>query len=234
VKWLVPVVALAITACQRSSGDGATATPPKTEKNVTSQVDPAVAAARSYIQEMTDAKRIDKGQGAWRTRLPKQPDLSFEDGTTYYWALETNKGAMKLRLLPDVAPKHVANFIYLSELGFFDGLKFHRVIPGFMAQGGCPLGTGTGSPGYRFSGEFSPTVKHDKPGILSMANAGPGTDGSQFFITFVPTPHLNNRHTVFGELVAGEDTLRALEAKGSRSGRTAEELKIEKAYITVE
>jgi cyclophilin family peptidyl-prolyl cis-trans isomerase len=96
------------------------------------------------------------------------------------------QGPIDVKLLPDVTPMHASSTIYLTRLGYYDGLAFHRVIPGFMAQGGCPLGTGTGGPGYEYDGEFSPTVKHDKPGILSMANRGPGTDGSQFFLTFVP------------------------------------------------
>jgi cyclophilin family peptidyl-prolyl cis-trans isomerase len=147
--------------------------------------------------------------------------------------LETNKGTMKIALKPDVAPMHVSSTIYLTRLGFYDGLAFHRVINGFMAQGGDPLGNGTGGPGYNYDGEFSTDVKHDKPGILSMANAGPGTDGSQFFITFVPTPHLNGRHSIFGEVTDGMDVLKKLEAAGSPSGKTSEPLSISKATIEV-
>ena len=115
--------------------------------------------------------------------------------------LHTNKGDIHLELFDDKAPMTVANFVNLAEHGFYDGITFHRVIPGFMIQAGCPLGTGTGGPGYRFSDEFHPTLKHNRPGILSMANAGPNTNGSQFFITHTPTPHLDNRHTVFGSVV---------------------------------
>jgi cyclophilin family peptidyl-prolyl cis-trans isomerase len=103
-----------------------------------------------------------------------------------------------------------------------------------MAQGGDPAGNGTGGPGYKYDGEFSDSAKHDKPGILSMANAGPGTDGSQFFLTFVPTPHLNGKHTVFGEVTDGQDVLKKLEAAGSQSGRTSEPLSITKATIVVQ
>jgi peptidyl-prolyl cis-trans isomerase B (cyclophilin B) len=119
--------------------------------------------------------------------------------------IHTSKGDIRLALFPDKAPLTVLSFVNLAKKGFYDGLTFHRVIPDFMIQGGCPLGTGTGGPGYRFKDEFSPDLKHDKPGILSMANAGPGTNGSQFFITHVPTPWLDNRHTVFGAVVGEED-----------------------------
>ena len=121
--------------------------------------------------------------------------------------------------------------IYLTELGFYDGLSFHRVIPGFMAQGGCPVGQGTGGPGYDYEGEFAPSARHDRPGLLSMANRGPGTDGSQFFLTFVPTPWLDGNHTIFGEVVDGLETLDALEACGSGSGATSEPLTMKGTLI---
>ena len=119
--------------------------------------------------------------------------------------IQTTKGDIRLRLFPDKAPLTVLNFVNLSKKGFYDGLTFHRVIPDFMIQGGCPLGTGTGGPGYRFKDEFSKDLRHDRAGRLSMANAGPGTNGSQFFITHVPTPWLDDKHTIFGEVVSDED-----------------------------
>jgi peptidyl-prolyl cis-trans isomerase B (cyclophilin B) len=119
--------------------------------------------------------------------------------------IKTSKGNIKLRLFAEKTPLTVANFVNLARNGFYDGLTFHRVIPDFMIQGGCPQGTGTGGPGYRFEDEFSPSLKHDAPGKLSMANAGPGTNGSQFFITHVKTPWLDGRHTVFGEVVDSGD-----------------------------
>ena len=151
----------------------------------------------------------------------------------YEWHLKTNKGAISIRLMPDVAPMHVSSTLYLARLGFYDTLKFHRVIKGFMAQGGDPLGSGSGGPGYQFDGEFSTAVKHDKPGMLSMANRGPGTDGSQFFLTFVPTPHLDGKHSIFGEVIAGMEVVKALEAAGSQSGATTEPLSIEQSWIVV-
>ena len=115
--------------------------------------------------------------------------------------INTSKGAIRLTLFAEKTPLTVANFVNLARRGFYDGLNFHRVIGDFMIQGGCPLGTGTGSPGYRFEDEFDATLRHDRPGRLSMANSGPGTNGSQFFITHVPTPHLDDNHSIFGEVV---------------------------------
>lgn len=119
--------------------------------------------------------------------------------------MNTNKGVIHLRLYPQQAPVTVANFVNLAKRGFYDGLSFHRVIDNFMIQGGCPLGSGTGGPGYKFEDECTPELRHDAPGKLSMANAGPGTNGSQFFITHVETPWLDGKHTVFGSVVSAED-----------------------------
>ncbi|HJN67669.1 MAG TPA: peptidylprolyl isomerase [Pirellulales bacterium] len=121
--------------------------------------------------------------------------------------IETSKGTIRLQLHADEAPKTVANFEKLAGDGFYDGLLFHRVIPNFMIQTGCPQGTGTGGPGYKFDDEFHETLRHDRAGILSMANAGPNTNGSQFFITHGPTPHLDNKHSVFGVVLEGQDVV---------------------------
>ncbi|MBN1475784.1 peptidylprolyl isomerase [Candidatus Sumerlaeota bacterium] len=125
--------------------------------------------------------------------------------------METTEGTIEIELFDDLVPKTTANFRTLVEKGYYDGLLFHRVIPQFMIQGGCPKGTGTGGPGYTFEDEFHPDLKHDRPGILSMANAGPNTNGSQFFITTVPTPWLDGRHSVFGQVVEGMDVVTAIE-----------------------
>lgn len=117
----------------------------------------------------------------------------------------TNRGTIRLELFADKVPNTVANFEKLATKGFYNGLKFHRVIPGFMIQSGCPQGTGTGGPGYQFDDEFDPQLKHTGPGILSMANRGPNTNGSQFFITHVATPHLDGKHSVFGRVILGQD-----------------------------
>lgn len=135
------------------------------------------------------------------------PEFVIDLKKTYHAVLETDVGDMKLKLFADKTPVTVNNFVFLAREGFYDNTIFHRVIANFMIQAGDPTGTGRGGPGYRFRDEFHPDLNHNKRGILSMANAGPNTNGSQFFITHVETPWLDNKHSVFGELVAGEDTL---------------------------
>ena len=124
--------------------------------------------------------------------------------------LHTNCGDIKTKLFPEVAPKACENFKKLASSGYYDGITFHRVIKDFMIQGGDPTGTGMGGPGYRFEDECRPDLRHDGPGVLSMANAGPGTNGSQFFITHVATPHLDGRHTVFGKVLKGQDVVNSI------------------------
>jgi peptidyl-prolyl cis-trans isomerase A (cyclophilin A) len=139
-----------------------------------------------------------------------------------YAKFNTTKGAILVKLTHDLTPGTVGNFVGLAEgnlenkvkpqgVKFYDGLKFHRVIPNFMIQGGCPQGTGTGDPGYKFDDEFHPSLKHNRPGVLAMANSGPGTNGSQFYITHIPTDWLDNKHTVFGHVVEGQDIVDAVE-----------------------
>ncbi|MEZ5966989.1 MAG: peptidylprolyl isomerase [Planctomycetota bacterium] len=197
----------------------------------TTAKDRAIVALDKFAKGKVSQKRAD-----WRTTLPEPPKQTFDAGCDYLWHLQTNLGEITVRLRADVAPMHVTSVIYLTRLGFYDGLTFHRAIKGFMAQGGCPLGTGTGNPGYRLDGEFDDGVKHDKQGILSTANEGrPKTDGSQFFITYVPTPHLDGKHTIFGEVTAGLETVKAFE---ERSGTMPEQkpiepLLIERAWVVV-
>lgn len=195
-----------------------------------SQQDPAITRIQQFIQ----AQNIDKSQNQWKLNLPKPTKEQFSANKSYFWDLQTNQGKLSIQLMPQVAPMHVTSTIYLTLLGFYDDLVFHRVIQGFMAQGGDPLGVGSGGPGYAYAGEFSPQAKHSERGILSMANRGPNTDGSQFFITFKATPHLDGRHTVFGKVVSGLDALKKIEALGSYSGQTQQEIKILKAEIRVE
>jgi cyclophilin family peptidyl-prolyl cis-trans isomerase len=216
-----------LTACAVAVAIATPATAAEEKKAVS---DPAIAEIDKFIAD----QKIDKSNPKWKESLPKPPKATFPKDKHYTWVLETNKGTIKIALKPDVAPMHVSSTIYLTKLGFYDGLVFHRVIPGFMAQGGDPMGVGMGGPGYKYEGEFSESAKHDKPGVLSMANAGPGTVGSQFFITFGPTPHLDMRHTVFGEVTDGMDVLKKLEAAGSPSGKPSESLTITKATIIVQ
>lgn len=183
-------------------------------------------------QEQTQAVEKLGKENEWKLKLTKPELMKFDPQKEYFWVLETNKGNIKIKLMPEVAPMHVTSTIFLTNKGFYDGTLFHRVIPGFMAQGGDPLGTGTGGPGYQYDGEFSPSVTYDRPFLLGMANRSqPNTDGSQFFLTVVAVPQLNNKHTIFGEVVEGQDTVKKLEAAGTREGKTKEELKILKAKI---
>ncbi len=142
---------------------------------------------------------------------PKQwknpPSMVIDPKKKYHAVLHTDKGDITVQLFADKAPKTVNNFVFLAREGFYDNTIFHRVISDFMAQGGDPTGTGRGGPGYKFNDEFNSSLKHDKPGILSMANAGPNTNGSQFFITHVPTPWLDNKHAIFGQVTDGMDVL---------------------------
>ena len=191
-------------------------------------------AQQKEQEKMQKEQEAQMEKAGWKTKLEKPEMMEFDANTDYFWVLETSKGKIKIKLMPEVAPMHVTSTIFLTEKGFYNDLIFHRVIKDFMAQGGCPLGTGTGGPGYKYAGEFKDNVKHDKPYLLSMANAGPGTDGSQFFITFKPTPWLDGKHTIFGEVVEGQkvvDAIEAVETTGAQNSTPVEEIKIIKATI---
>lgn len=142
-----------------------------------------------------------------------QPPMTIDPSADYQATIVTDRGQIKLDLEAEKAPRTVNNFIFLARQGFYDGVIFHRVIDEFMAQTGDPTGTGTGGPGYRFDDEFHPELRHDEPGVLSMANAGPGTNGSQFFITHVATPWLDDKHSVFGKVIEGMEVLRSIPAR---------------------
>lgn len=146
----------------------------------------------------------------------KQPEFKLDLKKKYSAILHTDIGDIKIKLFADLVPTTVNNFVFLAREGYYDGTIFHRVIKDFMAQGGDPTGSGMGGPGYKFRDEFHPKLKHDKPGILSMANAGPNTNGSQFFITFAPTPWLDHKHAVFGEVVDGMDVVLAIPERDPR------------------
>ncbi|HEX9056151.1 MAG TPA: peptidylprolyl isomerase [Ktedonobacterales bacterium] len=150
----------------------------------------------------------------------RPPEMQIDPKRRYQATFHTSKGDFTAELYAQQAPVTVNNFVFLAREGFYDGTTFHRVIGGFMAQGGDPTGTGTGGPGYKFADETSAlTLKHDRAGILSMANAGRDTNGSQFFITFVPTPHLNGKHAVFGSIVSGMDVVNALRERDPQRDR---------------
>ncbi len=153
------------------------------------------------------------------------PPMTIDPARKYTAIFHTEKGDFKIALFADKAPRTVNNFVFLAREGFYNGTTFHRVIKDFMVQGGCPLGTGTGGPGYRFDDEPGAlALRHDKPGILSMANAGPNTNGSQFFITHVPTPHLNGKHAVFGQVIEGMDTVMAIRLRDPRETEPGDRL----------
>lgn len=193
----------------------------------------AQSTAMQNIRAFITAQNVEKSNKSWKLELAKPPLQAFKEGNTYIWKLATNVGNIEVKLLPSVAPMHVTSTMYLTELGFYNDIIFHRVIKGFMAQGGDPTGTGRAGPGYTYDGEFSKGVRHDKPGLLSMANSGPGTDGSQFFLTFIPTDWLNGKHSIFGEVISGMDIVKKLESHGSKSGRTSKKLFIQKASIEI-
>jgi peptidyl-prolyl cis-trans isomerase A (cyclophilin A) len=195
------------------------ATPPATPE--TPATPPAATPAPSAEKPVATAPAETA-----KPAVTEKPAVSAEKhGPGVYAHITTNHGAMIARLFDKEAPKTVENFVGLAEgkkqwrnprtntmvrRPYYNNLTFHRIIPGFMIQGGDPEGTGMGGPGFEFADEFNPKLRHSKAGILSMANKGPDTNGGQFFITLVPTPHLNDRHSVFGELVEGTDTLRAI------------------------
>src|SRR5512138_1314189 len=160
----------------------------------------------------------------------KPPEMAIDPKKHYKARIDTDKGEIVADLFADKAPNTVNNFVFLAREGFYDGTVFHRVINNFMAQGGDPTGTGMGGPGYKFADEFHASLKHSKPGVLSMANAGAGTNGSQFFITHVPTPWLDNKHSIFGQVVEGMDVLMSIPERDP-SRRNAPAVKINKVTI---
>jgi cyclophilin family peptidyl-prolyl cis-trans isomerase len=153
----------------------------------------------------------------WKT----PPSMSVDPQKSYTAILQTDLGEIVIQLFADKVPLTVNNFVFLARAGFYNGTTFHRVIKDFMAQGGDPTGTGMGGPGYRFADEFNPGLRHDAPGILSMANAGPNTNGSQFFITHAATPWLDDKHAVFGKVVSGLDVLMSIPARDPGRAREA-------------
>ena len=161
----------------------------------------------------------------------QSPAMTIDADKRYVATVNTNQGSVVIELFPKEAPKTVNNFVFLAREGYYDGVIFHRVIESFMIQGGDPTGTGGGGPGYSFEDEFVPSLVFDRSGILAMANSGPNTNGSQFFITTVPTPHLNQRHTIFGIVLEGQDVAEAISKVPSRQDRPLSDVVIQSIEI---
>ena len=172
-----------------------------------------------------------KNAGEEKPNYKEQPEMQIDTSKDYTAVMQTSCGTIEVELFAKETPITVNNMVTLARDGFYDGLTFHRVIPGFMAQGGDPQGDGTGGPGYEFEDEIVDSLTFTEPGLLAMANSGPGTNGSQFFITVAPTEHLNGLHTIFGRVTKGMDALKEIEAVGSQSGTPAQQVYIEKLTI---
>ncbi len=191
-----------------SRADEAEASP--TATLVPTSVAPATTAPTAQAEEAMGASSMPENPADREGMYDAPPEMQIDPQKVYLATLETEKGDIVVELFADKAPNTVNNFVFLAQEGFYDNTTFHRVLADFMAQAGDPAGTGRGGPGYRFPDEFHPDLRHDSPGVLSMANAGPDTNGSQFFITFVPTPWLDGKHTVFGKVVKGMDVLMSI------------------------
>jgi cyclophilin family peptidyl-prolyl cis-trans isomerase len=195
----------------------------------------SIPSALATVDALIEAHPVDTTKPDWKLEVHRPPPVAFPPESKYYWMLFTSEGRMKIELLPEFAPRHVGTIIYLTRLGFYDGLLFHRIVPNFMAQGGDPTATGKGGPGFRYAGEFPRKApRHTKRGVVSSANAGPRTDGSQFFILFKEADHLNGKHTVFGQVVGGFGTLRLMEHEGTEDGTPRRPVFIERAEIQEE
>lgn len=172
-------------------------------------------------QEREQVQVVEETEMTPAMQWTQAPAMALVSGVDYAAILHTDKGEIHIDLFEQETPITVNNFVFLARQGFYNGVTFHRVLANFMAQTGDPTGTGAGGPGYRFQDEFVPTLRHDSEGIVSMANAGRNTNGSQFFITFAPTPHLNDAHTVFGRVTQGMDVVRALRLRNPATDRQA-------------
>ena len=226
--WLliVALAAIALTAC---SGVVTPAPEEAAPAAADAAADTAAAAATAEpAEEAASAAPTLSGDRPLAAFEPvdrnnyfsEAPEMTIDPSKYYYATIKTEKGDIKVQLFADRAPATVNNFVFLANQGFYDDTTFHRVIDGFMAQAGDPTGTGAGGPGYQFADEFAPGVSFDRPGLLAMANAGPGTNGSQFFITFAPTPWLDGGHTIFGEVIEGDDVLSQITLRDPQGGAT--------------
>jgi peptidyl-prolyl cis-trans isomerase B (cyclophilin B) len=207
LKFLMAMFAVSITlaACVLE-----TPSPPPTDVPPTTVSAPTLPVQSGTATAGQPVKRFVDVGGSRIAQYSNVPPVTIDTSAQYSAVIRTNLGNMAIELFAALAPVTVNNFIFLANDGFYDGVVFHRVIPSFMIQGGDPLGQGTGGPGYRFQDEFVASLTFDQPGKLAMANSGPATNGSQFFVTTVPTPHLNNLHTIFGQITQGQDVADAI------------------------
>ncbi len=235
--WLVMVLGLLLlAACGEDEEPVLVRSTPTRSPTATAQpaaVQPTAAAATQSAVATTQstAAAPTAVPGTQPTRNEGGPPMTVDAANNYVATMTTNHGAIVIELFPKEAPKTVHNFVTLSRDGFYDGVIFHRVIPNFMIQGGDPTGTGTGGPGYKFGDEFDSSLRFDKPGLLAMANSGPGTNGSQFFITTVPTPHLNDKHTIFGRVTDGQDVVEAISKVQSQRDKPSVDVVIQGVQI---
>ena len=207
LKLLLAIFAVSITlaACVLETPSPApTDIPPTAVSAPTLPVQSGTATASQPVKQFVDVG------GSRIAQYSNVPPVMIDTSAQYTAVMRTNLGNMAIELFASQAPVTVNNFIFLANDGFYDGVIFHRVIPSFMIQGGDPLGRGTGGPGYKFQDEFVASLTFDQPGKLAMANSGPATNGSQFFVTTVPTPHLNGKHTIFGQITEGQDVANAI------------------------
>jgi peptidyl-prolyl cis-trans isomerase B (cyclophilin B) len=192
---------------------------------------PSTPSPSSPAEPAACNARVPPAAEEEKPMFDKPPTMQIDQAKDYTAVMKTSCGTIELQLFADQTPVTVNSFVFLAEQGFFDGLTFHRIIPDFVLQGGDPEGTGSGGPGYQFEDEIVKSLKFDRPGLLAMANSGPGTNGSQFFITTGQPKHLNGMHTIFGEVTEGMDVVKEIESFGTSAGSPTETVYIEKLTI---
>jgi peptidyl-prolyl cis-trans isomerase B (cyclophilin B) len=236
--WIVSAAALALCGCGKDAPKAPAPVAPTGPLPPGTPVDPAVASAdegvaaiQQKIHAWTLRGEIDPSKDDWKRHLPLRPTAVFDPGRTYLWALDTSEGPLRIRLLPDRAPRHVANTIYLTLVGYYDGLTLHRIVPGRSAEGGCPFGDGSSGPGYGFDPEIGPQNHHDRRGLVSAMGNAPTTDDAKFRLEFGPDASLDATATIYGEVEEGLDTLARIEARGSPDGKPEARVVIRRAEI---
>lgn len=215
------LAAIGLAACVlETPSPEPTVAPPTTDVAPTSP--PPSATDSNPAPTAPPIKRLVDAGGALITQYVNAPPVNIDPTAKYSAVIRTSMGNMEFELFAERSPITVNNFIFLADDGFYDGTIFHRVIPNFMIQGGDPTGTGVGGPGYKFQDEFTPSLIFDEPGKLAMANSGPSTNGSQFFVTTASTPHLNGAHTIFGRMTQGQEVANAISLSDTASGNRPE------------